>query len=40
MTTLLRKGPLELEKLWRELKAQYPDPTFLSAKEYLKLLLK
>jgi len=39
ITTLLRSGPLELEELWGELKAEYPNPTFLSATEFLRLLV-
>ncbi len=39
VSKLLRSGPLELEKLWRFLKAVYPNPTFMPAEDFLKLLL-
>jgi hypothetical protein len=35
---LLRKDPLDLMELWRELKEKYPNFTFVPSEEYIKLL--
>ena len=39
VTRLMRNGPVGYESMWRDLKARYPEPTFLPAEDYLKMLI-